>query len=314
VHQASGPMLLKLLLFVSVALASNAEPQPIRTPAALGRCPSEHGMKGSSAHQESGPVACQRGSALLQAAVGRQRLLPQRDATAAHADESPPHRREKFEALAESTSPSAQNAMAVLEVMHARISLVLEWVFPQFFAPTLLASVRLMVYSTAIWCTLVLVAAWRYKSRKRWPDPEQAGLLNSDSDFKEWTSGPFECFQDIGICFWACMCPCIRWADNLEMVGVFRFWVGLSLFGNLLLLNSLASGLLLWFTGALCWMAFRQQLRRRFDMESDSADTLFNDWALYCFCCPCAIAQEARHIEAASMVGHKAVVRRTSLP
>lgn len=297
-------MLLKLLLLVAVALASDVLPRPTCTLAATG----------SRFHQDISLVGRQRGSALLQAAVGRQRVLPQRDTAAVHAKESPPLVERTFQALAESTSPSAFSDIKSLELVRARISSVLEWVFPQFYAPTWLASVRLMVYSTAIWCSLILVTAWRYKSRKRWPDTEQKGLLHNDAEFREWTSGPFDCLQDISVCFWACMCPCIRWADSLETAGILRFWVALAFFANLMLLNSIESGLLLWLVGALSWMAFRQQLRRRFGMESDTTGTLFNDWALYCFCCPCAIAQEARHVEAASRAGHKALVRKTSTP
>lgn len=292
-------MLLSFLLAVAAVLASDAK----RGPAAEERC-----LDDSISESNSGVVR-QHGSALLQASVGRQRATLHRNTAVANVSKAPQHEAPAFEALVESAS-----TQAVVQELHSRISMVLEFIFPQYYAPTWMDFIRLTVYSTAIWCTLILATAWRYKSRKRWPDMEQASLLSTESDFQQWTSGPFECWKDLGVCFWACTCPCIRWADSLEMAGIVRFWVGLSLFGNALLLNSVPSAILLWFVASLCWMAFRQQFRRRFDMDSESSTIVCTDWALYCFCCPCAIAQEARHVEAAFRAGHKAVVSADFFP
>lgn len=235
----------------------------------------------------------------------------QRGGTAAQGFHSPAILETALQALSESApvsmSSGAKGALEQLEEMHGRISSALEWIFPSLYAPTWFASVRLTIYSTSIWCTLILLTAWRYKSQKRSPYGEETSLLLTESDFREWTSGPFECCQDMNICLWACVCPCIRWSDTLEIAGLARFWVGLTFCGTVVLMNSLPSFLMLWLVLSLIWMAFRQQLRRRFAMEHDSPSTVFGDWVLYCFCCPCAVAQEARHVEAACRAGHKAV-------
>jgi len=169
---------------------------------------------------------------------------------------------------------------------------------------TLGAVQGLALVSILIWCTLVGFAARFYKSNK----PRVMALSSRpESDFNDWTSGPFDMFSDWKVCCWSCWCPCIRWADTMDMLGIVGFWVGLLVFCGLVLLNAVPGGLLLWFVASLLWMSFRQQLRMKFDMEHNTFKTFMGDWSLYCCCFPCAIAQEARHIEEACRADHKAI-------
>lgn len=169
---------------------------------------------------------------------------------------------------------------------------------------TLGAFQGLALVSILIWCTLVCCAARFYKSNK----PRVMALSSRpESDFNDWTSTPFDMFSDWKVCCWSCWCPCIRWADTMDMLGIVGFWVGLLVFCGLVLLNALPGGLLLWFVASLLWMSFRQQLRMKFDMEHNTFRTFMGDWSLYCCCWPCAIAQEARHIEEACRADHKAI-------
>lgn len=169
---------------------------------------------------------------------------------------------------------------------------------------TLGAVQGLALVSILIWCTLVGCAARFYKSNK----PRVMALSSRpDSDFNDWTSGPFDMFSDWKVCCWSCWCPCIRWADTMDMLGIVGFWVGLLVFCGLVLLNAVPGGMLLWFVASLLWMSFRQQLRMKFDMEHNTFKTFMGDWSLYCCCFPCAIAQEARHIEEACRADHKAI-------
>lgn len=168
---------------------------------------------------------------------------------------------------------------------------------------TLGAVQGLVLVSILIWCTLVGCAARFYKSHK----PRVMALSSRpESDFNDWTSGPFDMLSDWKVCCWSCWCPCIRWADTMDMLGIVGFWVGLLVFCGLFLLNAVPGGLLLWFVASLLWMSFRQQLRMKFDMEHNTFKTFMGDWSLYCCCFPCAIAQEARHIEEACRADHKA--------
>jgi len=162
----------------------------------------------------------------------------------------------------------------------------------------------LALISSAIWCTLVTLAACVYRSQKSFP---QAVSSRSKQDFNDWTSGPFDFCSDAKVCCWSCWCPCIRWADNMDMLGIVSFWVGLGLFCGLIMLTTVPGGLLLWLVAVLLWMSFRQQLRLKFSMEQSTFRTFIGDCALYCCCWPCAIAQEARHIEEACRAAHPAM-------
>jgi len=162
----------------------------------------------------------------------------------------------------------------------------------------------LAIMSSVIWCSLVTLAACYYRSQKSFP---QAISSRSKQDFNDWTSGPFDICSDARVCCWSCWCPCIRWADNMDMLGILGFWVGLLLFCGLIMLTTVPGGLLLWLVAVLLWMSFRQQLRLKFDMEQSTFRTFAGDCALYCCCWPCAIAQEARHIEEACRAAHPAM-------
>lgn len=166
------------------------------------------------------------------------------------------------------------------------------------------AAFGLAIMSAVIWCSLVTLAACLYRSQKSFP---QAISSRSKQDFNDWTSGPFDICSDGRVCCWSLLCPCIRWADNMDMLGILGFWVGLLLFCGLIMLTTVPGGVLLWLVAVLLWMSFRQQLRLKFDMEQSTVRTFIGDCALYCCCWPCAIAQEARHIEEACRAAHPAM-------
>jgi Cys-rich protein (TIGR01571 family) len=162
----------------------------------------------------------------------------------------------------------------------------------------------LSLATATIWCSFVFAVAFVYRSNKAFP---RAISSRPEQDFNDWTSTPTDVCADSQVCCWSCWCPCIRWADNMDMLGIVSFWAGLLMFCSLILLISVPGGLLLWLVASLLWMSFRQQLRLKFDMEQNTFKTLFSDCMIYCCCWPFAIAQEARHIEEASRAAHKAV-------
>lgn len=166
----------------------------------------------------------------------------------------------------------------------------------------------LVVFTVLVWIALTGASAHLYIRQKRWPEPAPgADPEQADLDFRQFSSGIFDCSQDGRSCCWAMLCPCIRWADNMGMVGILGYWVGITLFCSIMIMNMFSGGVVLWLVASAVWMSYRQQLRKKFCMDHGSAKTYLTDCLLYCFCCQCTIAQEARHIEAAGRAGHWAV-------
>lgn len=206
--------------------------------------------------------------------------------------------------------------LAIAHEVHRTLLDGASYMFPALQSSTW-AAIRMSFLSLIIWWAMVVLVAWRYRENKKCVVMAPHGVPSSpcQQDFSTWTSGPFDCLQDLKICFWAFLCPCIRWADNVDMVGIAGFWAGLSLFGCFLFfLHSLASAILLWFVASLFSMSFRHELRRRFGMECDSTDAYCADWALHCCCWPCTVAQEARHLEEAMKAGHMALAKPAASP
>lgn len=156
-----------------------------------------------------------------------------------------------------------------------------------------------------LWSTFVAFVAFLYQKAKVAPtvDPERGY-----TDFTKFSSGPFDCLQDPKICIWSFLCPCIRFADSVSMLGILGFWPALALMAGAWLMNSLSGGLLIWAASALVWMVFRQKFRRSFSMDGQGDWKGYaGDCLLYFACAPCAIAQEARHVELAARADHEAV-------
>mmetsp|Transcript_13920 Transcript_13920/g.24344 ORF Transcript_13920/g.24344 Transcript_13920/m.24344 type:complete len:375 (-) Transcript_13920:58-1182(-) len=205
----------------------------------------------------------------------------------------------------ESLLPLAQDSiLALSQQTREQFPMSLVYVFPTMKTDDVGAVFILAAVSVSLWCVLVWGAACFYRHQKRFP---QAISSRPEQDFKEWSSGPFDVFQDCSVCCWAIWCPCIRWADNMDMMGFVSFWVALLIFCGVILLNTVPGGILLWLVASLLWMSYRQQLRKKFDMPHSNFGTYAGDWVLYCCCWPCTIAQEARHIEEAARAAHKAV-------
>jgi Cys-rich protein (TIGR01571 family) len=150
---------------------------------------------------------------------------------------------------------------------------------------------------------LTVAAAFYRYYYKQWPtvDEKSKGMV-----LEEWTSGPFDCTTDLTTCFWACCCTPVRWADTVSMAGLLQFWWAFAIF-TLLLLFPLPIPVihLLPFIVATF---YRQKLRELFKMQGyGEAQTVCGDCVLMTCCLPCAVAQEARHIDAAAKAGHEAL-------
>ncbi|CAK0801047.1 unnamed protein product [Prorocentrum cordatum] len=132
-------------------------------------------------------------------------------------------------------------------------------------------------------------------------DPARRG-----ADMREWSSGLLlGCCSEPRVLFWSLACPCVRWADSMHTVGIMSFWCALWLSTLAVLMTELTFGI---FGVAVIagLFYFRQRLRRRFKMES-SASTYAADCLALCCCLPCALAQDARHVEEGCLVGDPAI-------
>lgn len=148
-----------------------------------------------------------------------------------------------------------------------------------------------------------LLAAVIYRCKKRWPEVETAG---SEEQLKEWSSGHFDCLSDSAICCASCCCPCIRWADTMDMANIVAFWPAALVFLFLMVSNFWVPAFMLINIALLTYG--RQMLRKGFGMkEQTTARSLCGDCLYVSFCTPCAITQEARHVEKAAKVGHSLV-------
>jgi len=109
-----------------------------------------------------------------------------------------------------------------------------------------------------------------------------------------------ECWsEDLLLCILSWCCTGIQWANNVskpKISVVSSFWVALMLSAlNSYELNALTHGV-----SFMVWVVIavyaRQKLRDKYGLESGSMITLAQDIFVWCCCCRCAAAQEARQI------------------
>lgn len=127
-------------------------------------------------------------------------------------------------------------------------------------------------------------------------------------DFSKWRSSLLSGWnKDSDICLASCCCPCARWADSLQKVGIMSFWPAMWLTACGLMLTELTYGLC-WVPMIFVLLHFRQQLRRVFKMENQTWAVCVSDALSLTFCLPCVVAQDARQVEEACAAGDAAVV------
>lgn len=169
-----------------------------------------------------------------------------------------------------------------------------------------LANFRELLMSALIYAVLATLLAYYYKSHKAPVEPKQ-----EETTFNTWTSeilNPSDWAKDPAVCAMACCCPAIRWADSMQMVGIFSFWMAFAVFLAIETLNAITSGALFWLVLAVVVAINRQKIRTAFGMDSNG----FMDYLCACCCLPCVLSQEARHIDEAARCGHKAIVKEES--
>jgi len=163
-----------------------------------------------------------------------------------------------------------------------------------------------LVSYVMLWSAAIAFTGFLYQRAKVWPSVVDSE--RQSANLSKWSSGPFDCMEDPKICIWSFLCPCVRFADNVSMLGIMSYWLGLGLMTCVWLLNGVSGGAFIWLVSAFAWMLLRQKFRNKFSMEGQhECSYLLGDYLLYAFCVPCAIAQEARHLDLAAKADHEAV-------
>lgn len=170
-----------------------------------------------------------------------------------------------------------------------------------------------LLWSILIQTVLLTLFAYWYIGNKDWPVVDKTLALEVETFYVQWQSGLCDCIDEPDICITAWCCPCVRWADTMSMLGLVGFWGGVYIYFILFILSSqigafLGSGVsfLAWVCVAVYLGTYRQRLRAAMGMQV-GGESFANDVCVYCFCAPCAIAQEARHVEEAATAGHPAL-------
>mmetsp|Transcript_22255 Transcript_22255/g.40986 ORF Transcript_22255/g.40986 Transcript_22255/m.40986 type:complete len:270 (+) Transcript_22255:80-889(+) len=167
-----------------------------------------------------------------------------------------------------------------------------------------------VVSSALFWALVTLITAIAYKDWKKWPTKQQVEGTPTTPEMKEWSDGLGNCCGNTEICFFTwCCCP-VRFADNVSHVdGLYPFW---PTFSVMLTLASLSYFAPAWILMIMIGCYVRQRIRAKFGMDHGTCPSVTKDCCAYTFCYICAVSQEARHLEAASLVGHPAIVQPAS--
>jgi len=164
----------------------------------------------------------------------------------------------------------------------------------------------------ALVAAISTTAAYIFRIWVKWPDVDESAMAKEK--LSSWSSGPFDCFQDMPTCCWTFWCPGVRWAANLDILGFLTFWFAFALFLVIELLAMIPFG------GCCCcaWIAvltyYRNKFRVAFGMSGANEFTTICGDCVFVSCCTCcAIAQEARHVEMAATVNHEATASQRPL-
>jgi len=151
--------------------------------------------------------------------------------------------------------------------------------------------------------------AFLYKAMKTTPEVQE----DTEADLTDWSSRKFACGEDCNAFCCAFWCPGLRWADSLAMVGLLSYWPAVAAMAFLVTLEPMFPPLtdpVTSVTALACLIGFRLRLKKAFAFKEQREDfpTVCEECLFTCFCYPCSITQEARHVKKAAMVGSQVLV------
>ncbi|XP_010544048.1 PREDICTED: protein PLANT CADMIUM RESISTANCE 9 [Tarenaya hassleriana] len=100
-----------------------------------------------------------------------------------------------------------------------------------------------------------------------------------------WTSGLYDCCEDIPNCFLTCFCPCVTFGRIAEIVDRGKTSRRL---GALMVvaMSHIGCG---WYYAS----KYRLKIRQEFSLPEEPC----SDALIHCFCCGCALCQEHRELK-----------------
>ncbi|KAK4598610.1 hypothetical protein RGQ29_015887 [Quercus rubra] len=107
----------------------------------------------------------------------------------------------------------------------------------------------------------------------------------------KWTTGIFDCFEDPSNCWVTCVCPCLTFARNAEIVDEGRT-TAYTAGQNYLVLLTLVPVL----GATLYGCTYRTKLRRHFELPEQPWGPC-GDCCVHHLCCFCALCQEHRELK-----------------
>lgn len=168
----------------------------------------------------------------------------------------------------------------------------------------------ILVFSVAVWYRVTMLrslssAAPRVQSKETEVLTQESGPKVAEGDFSDrlvldWSSNKI-------ICAWSIAFPCVRWADTMHQLNFMYFFGAVSVWATFLVLNGVLFGLgyiALALLGGISRGLIRKKLKYK--------PAFFQDVCAWLCCMPCALAQEARHVERFALVGTPCGVGRTS--
>lgn len=141
------------------------------------------------------------------------------------------------------------------------------------------------------WFVFILILGFLYQQKVLRQEPLKLEQFEGE-DFKH---GPCDCFEEPKICLMSFCCGFLRWSDNMYSLGIMSFWAAI-LFVFFMDVIEILTSPVGWLITAFTFFMFRQHIRKQLDMRNSNEDKA-KDLFLWCFCAPCALAQEARQIE-----------------
>lgn len=151
--------------------------------------------------------------------------------------------------------------------------------------------------------TIMVIVAFIYLRMGFRVEATEEGTVKPSTDEPKFNFGLFDfencCDRDMSICCCSFCCLPVRWADTVSQdklkIGL-SFWAAVAVVASLWALDSLSGGLtVLLFT--VCAVLTRQKMRKAMGLENGTPSSMCLDCLVWCFCAPCAAAQEAREVQ-----------------
>lgn len=161
------------------------------------------------------------------------------------------------------------------------------------------------LYSLMFWVIMTMVSFLlaSFCVRGQVPKYDAFSVANPEATFMH---GHFGCLADMNICLMSFLCPVVRWSDSMHMAGLLSFWLAFGTLAACYLPATIFIGVFGIFL-VVPLVYYRQKLRDKLGLPSGN-ETYVTDCCFACWCSCCLIAQEARVINEAYMIGH------TSMP